>query len=298
MRHLVPALLLTGCVIGSNGSPRPSDLEPGWLVDRPRVLAIRADPPEARPGDRVTFSALIPQPGVADPYAVVWLACPPADDGGIGFGCTLPTDLDLESATPEDLAALGLIGFEPGLPPAYDVPADALDGLPEAERAEGLYTLVQVAALPPEYLDPDSAPAEVDFGDVEAAYKRLVVSEAATPNQNPEIRVFTVDGLQLPAGAVLHVDAGQSYELGVQVAAESIETYTFVNSLGEVEERTEEPYLAWFATGGALLEAVTLFPYVEATWTAPAAGESGTVWAVMRDRRGGMSWIAQDWVAD
>ncbi len=297
MKHLLPLLLVTGCVIGANSSPRPSELEPDWFVDRPRVLAVRADPPEARPGDLVTFSALIPQPGV-DPYAVIWLACPPVDDSGSGFGCSIPADLDLEGATPAELAALGLIGFEPGLPPAYTVPADALEGLSDADRLEGSYTLIQVSALPQAYLDPETAPDEIDFNDVEAAYKRLVVSDAPTPNQNPEILAFTVDGLRVPNDAVLHVDSGQTYELGALIPASSIESYSFVNSEGVTEERTEEPYLAWFATGGDLLESVTLVPYVEASWVAPAAGETGTVWAVLRDRRGGMSWIAQDWVAE
>lgn len=296
-RALLSSLLLTGCVIGGDRYPRPRDLAPAWLVDRPRVLGIRASPPEVRPGETVTFEALVPTPGATAPYTVIWLACPPADDGGIGFGCPIPETLDLTDVNA--LAALGVIGVEPFLPPVYTVPDDALDGLAPADRAEGLYTLIQVTALPPDLLDPATAPDTLDFNEIEAAYKRLVVSEAATPNQNPEIVAFTADGIVVPPGAPLHVTAGQDYDLSVQLSPTAIETYTFVTSEGTPEDREEEPYLSWYATAGEVEEPVTLFPYPEATWTAPATvGETGTVWAVLRDRRGGMAWWAQEIVVE
>lgn len=300
---LLCALLVGGCVINSDKYRRPRDLAPDWLVDRTRLLGIRAEPAEARPGDVVTFEALIGQAwGDDTELAVIWLACP-VDDEGNGFGCV--TDfgsIDVATADPADLASLGFIGFEPGLPPVYTVPDDLLDGLEPDQRAEGRYVLVQTVALPLDLVDEQTE--ELDFALVDSGYKRLVVSEAETPNHNPGLGVFTVDGFPVPQGAVVTLDPGQTYELGVLLLDDARETYVYVNSSGGTEDRVEEPYATWFTTGGDMTEEVTLWPYLEATWVAPsdeADGEepledpSGRWYAVFRDRRGGMSWLVQDW---
>ena len=286
--------LLGGCVIGSDKYPRPGDLAPVWLVDRARVLGIRAEPAELRPGETATFEALLATPESTEPYSVVWLACP-VEGGGIGFGCPLDFgDLDLESATPEQLAEIGFIGFEPLLAPRYTAPPELLDGLSEAERREGAYVLVQVTAIPPDaQLDED-----LDFTAIEAAYKRLVVSEATTPNSNPSPGDFTVDGVVVPPGTVVHLDADQPYEVGLTIPDDSIEDYEYLPEGGTVETRTEKPYVAWFTTDGELLEEVTLHPDTQADFVSPERGSSGTWYAVVRDRRGGQAWRVQEWVVD
>ncbi len=293
---LVGLVALAGCVLNSEKFPRPRDLSQSWLVDRTRILGIRAELAEIRPGSRAGFEALVGHADGEDPeLAIVWLACP---EGG-EFGCT--TDLgsvDFETATPEELAAIGFIGFEPGLPPSYLAPPDLLDDLDEAERLEGLNVLVQVTAFPTEVLGEDLE--ELDFNEVEAAYKRLVVSEATTPNTNPALAAFVVDRLAVQPDAVVHVEAEQRYALGILLRDENgRETYEFLNSDGQVEERVEEPYASWYATGGEVLEPVTLWPYMESTWVAPSEpGTSGTWYVVVRDRRGGMSWWTQPFVVD
>lgn len=296
-RAILLAPLLGGCVINSDKWPRPRDLAPAWLVDRPRLLALQAEPPEARPGDLVTFSSLLAQPpGDEEELVTVWLACPLE---GEEVGCA--TDLAGVGTTtdPEALAELGIIGFEPGFPPVYLVPADLLDALEPEARLEGLQVLVQSTSMPAELLEDEDALEELDFAVVEAGYKRLVVSEALTPNHNPRVGAYLVDGEIVPEGALVHLDPLQPYEVGVQLPDDAIEDYVFVNSEGVEEHRVEEPYVSWFATGGDLVESVTLFPYLEATWTSPAeAGTSGTWYAVLRDRRGGMAWKAQQWVVD
>ncbi|MBA2319979.1 MAG: hypothetical protein H0V89_02385 [Deltaproteobacteria bacterium] len=282
---------LGGCVIGSDKYQRPRDLPDEWLVDRVRVLAVQAEPPEAAPGTRVTFRALVPQPGVVDPYLVVWFTCPPTDDGGIGFGCELPDTSAIDATDPEALAELGVIGFEPFQSPEYTIPDDALDGLDDAARGEGLYQLVQVTAFPPSYLEPGGAPEEIDFGEVEAAYKRLVVSEARTPNRNPFLSVFLVDGIAIPEDATLTVEEGQTYELATTVSESLVEEYLYLTDDGTEEWRTEEPYVNWYTTAGTLNESLTLHPYLDVGWVAPESGTSGTFYVVVRDRRGGMAWI-------
>lgn len=293
MRRTLPLMLilpLTACVIGSDKYPRPRDLPESSLVDRPRVLAIQAEPPEVEPGGTVAFSALI-----ADPFeelgGSVWIACL---DGG-GFGC--PVDLAGlgDEPTPEELAAAGVIGFTPGLDPVWVAPEDALDDLSEEARLEGTSATVQVASFPSQ----GDAGEEVDFNDVEVAYKRLIVSEALTPNNNPVLESWRVDGTLVPADSVVVVDAGQEYDLSVELGPDSVEQYIYVNSDGVEEERSEEPYLSWYGTAGGWDGSLTV-PLngfdgpLTATFRAPEEPGEGTWYVVARDRRGGQAWLTQD----
>jgi len=290
------ALSVAGCPIGNNKFPKPADLSPAWRIDKLRVLGVRADPPEARPGERVTFEALIIDPQ-QESGGVVWIACPPAEDGGTGFGCGLSGDLDFAAGSDQ-----GIIGFQPGLDPSYTPPADILDDLEEEDRAEGTYQLIQLAVIPDGVLDDGFGSgdfgADIDFNQVEVGYKRLVVSEARTPNRNPEVGGFSVDGWSVAADAVIEVDPGETYDLGLYLPATAIERYVFEQGDGTLEIRREEPFVTWYASGGALLETETLFPYLDVTWTAPetdAEVTAGSWWAVVRDRRGGMAWAEQRW---
>lgn len=282
-------MLWLGCVIGGDSYPRPRDLSPSWLVDRPRVLAVVAEPPEIAPGETAVFSALVPVPPDEPTHARVWFACP---DNGLGYGC--PVDLGTGSTTgalPE-----GLIGLEPGLPPTYTAPVDALSGLDEIAAAEGVYTLIEVISAPEDLLLGE--PVEtLDFEAFEVAFKRLIVSDGTTPNHNPGIAGFTVEGVPVETGALVHLDKDQPYELGVTLQDDAVERYSYINTSGVTEDRIEEPYVTWYADDGEMLETYTLYPFLEAGWVSPArSGAAGTWWAVVRDRRGGMAWIAVDWI--
>jgi hypothetical protein len=296
---MIFALLMSGCVIGSDKYPRPRDLPRPSLVDRLRVLAVKAEPPEARPGDTITFEGLIVDPNEESPV-VVWLACPAEDESGVGFGCALDLDaIDFETATLEELAEAGVIGFEPGLSPTYTAPMDLLSALPEEERAEGIYVTIQVMAIPADLFAPEQASGDFDFNQVEIAYKRLIVSEATTPNNNPEIIGFNVDDEEIAAGSIVEVAAGEIVTLEPLFSNESIEVYEYTNSQGITETRTEEPYVTWYTTGGDLLSPYSVHPYRDTAWSSPKDSDiSGIWWAVVRDRRGGMTWYEQPWTTN
>lgn len=285
--------LAAGCVINSDKWPRPRDLSESWLVDRTRLLAIRADPPEIRPGESSTFAALMPVPGGED-LVRVWFACP-VIEGALGCSPDL-SGLDLDTMDPSALVELGLIGVEPGFTPSYRAPLDLLaDVSSEQELREGRTVVVQVSGLPEDGL---GASEDLDFNALEVGFKRLVVSEATTPNHNPEIVAFEVDGIAVRSHQVVHLEPNQSYDLATVLDDASIETYDYLNSEGILEQRTEEPFVAWYATDGEVVESYTLYPYNEASWISPGRGAEGAWYAVVRDRRGGMAWWTQEWVVD
>ena len=268
------------------------ELSESWQIDRLRVLAVAAEPAEPRPGDTVTFSSLVVSPGV-DVAATVWFACLFGDDE---YGCEVDPSLlgSLEDTTKLDedtLDALydaGFIGAEPYLPPVWQVPTDALADLSEDERQEGLTALINVTAIP----DQD----EITEDDLELAFKRVPVSEAKTPNHNPVIANVTVDAFEVAEGSTVSVDRGLPYTLGVTLTDDSVEPYTYVTEDGVAEDREEEPYFTWYAEHGSFEQTSSLWPYTTVTWYPPTdrTVDAGSLWVVVRDRRGGMAWSRVD----
>jgi len=268
------------------------DLAEEWDLDRLRLLAVRAEPAEPRPGDAVTFTSLAYVPGGA-PWSAIWFACVAGSELGCSFDASVLDGLeDFDSLTPEEqaelfatLAAAGLIGVEPGLPPAWVVPEDALAGLTEAETLEGTSATVQVTLT--------TATAE-DEGDTELVLRRIPISLAPTPNQNPDIAAFEVDGNPLEAGQTLRVDTGRTYDLRATIAGE-LEEYTYVTTEGVEETRTEELEWRWYTDLGTLGGGVPSFEEEEptsgtVTWNTPNEAGAGVVHAVVLDGRGGMAW--------
>lgn len=291
----IAALALMGCPIGNDKFPKPADLTPGWQVDKPRLLAVRAEPPEIRTGESATFEALLAQPGGGESDRVIlWLACPPEDEGGIGFGCDL--------SNPD---AVEFLAIDPPLTPRYTAPDDLLDGLDEQTALEGIYVIIQSAILPPDALEggfEDLAnggfPDDLDLTDLTAAYKRLVVSSKDIPNQNPAIAAWRLEDTAIGPETTVIVDPGQEYEFSIDLAEGTVEFYDYVNAEGEVEERVEEPYASWYADGGTILAPNALYPYLKTTWRSPSKEEgptAGSLWVVLRDRRGGFGWSQLKW---
>src|SRR5689334_10185613 len=76
MRRLIVAALI---VVGGCSS----DLPAASFIDKLRVLAVRAEPPEIAPGETTKLDLLVAEPmvpqldgGAPQPLSAVWLACP------------------------------------------------------------------------------------------------------------------------------------------------------------------------------------------------------------------------------
>lgn len=304
MRITLPLFLLCGC--------SETVMSQNWQLDRIRILGAaasvegEADPilgarAEPRPGERITFDALYYVPEDEYISGAVWIGCLP--DSELNFGCEVDptafdafTELDENASFEEFQAALeaaregGFLGFEPDMPPEWTVPANALDGLTDAEKKEGKNAFVNISLIGDE-ADPDAEPAELGF-------KRFPVSTADTPNHNPEIVDFIVADVPLDGDVGFTAQQGFTYVIEPVIPEGHIETYAFRTEAGEQEYRSEEPYITWFTELGAneierqarFTQEYSLYPYTSVEWTAPKRAGEITIHAVIRDRRGGMGW--------
>lgn len=298
------ALVATGCVLGADQVNDPRDLADIWDVDRLRLLAATAEPPEVGPGDEVTFELLLVgpegrvQPGDDSEVAfILWQACfESGETDDFGCGGLTGDDLDFEDLSPDDLDALGIIGAQPFVDPSWTVPDDALEGLDDRERLEGTNALINVTAITSSAVEraQEGDTGGFDFNDVEAGFKRVVISEAITPNANPTIDGLQVHGRDVPQGSVVELDPGELVPLTLLVPDEAVERYVYVTRDGEEEERVEEPYAEWYTTAGTVGDYYTLHPFNTSIFETPdEGGVEGTWWVVLKDRRGGQAWHEQ-----
>lgn len=268
-----------------------SDFTQEWLVDRTRVLAIQAEPPEAASGQVVSLSALVVDPD-GEPEAA-WVAClmPVACPDYPSVQELAAADTSAMSA--EELAAwqadattAGFLGFGAGLSPTLIVngggppPGDTASTDTGAIAASSELTLI-VDAVPV-----GKALGDVTLGDPEAtevASKSLTVSDSTTPNQNPAIATFGVDGADAAT-----VDRGGSASLTATLADGSAESY--LDDDGETQ--TEAPTVNYYVSGGTLMQSSAAANEPEVSWTAPDSAGTINVWVVVRDGRGGMAWAS------
>lgn len=124
---LAPLVLTSALVATASVSCGPT-FAPVSLITDERILAVRADPPEASPGEVVKLTAIIATPngevifdetGVAGPLQVDWWRCPDADSDALAdFNqCDLPnTIVDLGvGPTYDDAIPLDIFGAIPPL---------------------------------------------------------------------------------------------------------------------------------------------------------------------------------------
>lgn len=237
-------------------------------LDRLRVLAAQAEPPEAGPGDLVTLSSLTYAPDDAD-VGVVWELCMGRDCPSEGPRSDPAAVLDTGEV---DLEA-GVVGLEPDLPPAFVIPDALLDSVDEEDLEEGTFLRFGLSAV---------AWPDGDQADLEWATKDLVVSTSEQPNENPVLEGILVDGEVALPGDILTVGSGE-IELAVDGEAGLEETYTYVTSAGVEQTRTEELSVAWYTDVGTLEGDL---------WTPGNSDQQGVLIVVVRDGRGGTDWAS------
>ncbi len=261
-----------------------------------RVLAVQAEPPEAQ------FDA---QGNVQDVHLRI-LAVDPAHGGFSSMTASLcaPTDsrrcetgprFDLPRATRDQGTE-----FQADVPGALMAPVIAF--AQSSDKLKGLNGIRIMFALSVADGDPNSPVA---------ADKILVYSKAGTaPNHNPGMTGFalTIDGASAGSaapGQTLQLRVGISYGVRPLLADGAREQYDTTDLRGNRVHLREGAAYAFFTTPGAEFDRDTADEPVDGV--APPDGltrlralraASGTLWVVVRDGRGGESWLAIPWTAN
>jgi len=267
--------------IGSTGCDSPLDQRLA-IIDAPRVLAVIADPAEARPGAQVSYTAVVASPDGPVAAAPRWAFCvapkPPTEDNAVGGACLDEAHLVVLGTQPAVTAALpadGCLEFGPETPPGNFRPRDA-------DPTGGYYQ-----------------PIRADLDDLLAFGLSRITCKLATappavahnydvsyvPNQNP----------MLNPPALTSVASNTDVTLTASWPAGAAETYLYYDPLSQtLVTRREAMRLSWFATGGTLavdasaVAETDLATSVSTTWHTPAAG-AAYLWLILRDSRGGIT---------
>ena len=299
-------LLLLACGCGEEWSPES-------IIEDLRVIGMKAEPAELKPGEAATLSALILDPTrVNQPVTVVWLGCDP-DPFNLGRSACSdqaalanPEALFTGGKLPPGVSFIGLDDFA-----TYPAKADVFSALPAgdarrlsgtvgqvlaiavAEQTSGAPTMAELAALFERVRKKEVKSVITLF--------RIRISEAPACNTNPTIAAFKVAGeLQRP-GVRTRVFPGQKIEVGIEAPDTSFEPFTQVTPTA-IEEKVEKLTSAWYSTSGRFNSLrVALRSEVKQFFTAPGSAEfprdtipprrTGTFHVVMRDTRGGQDWV-------
>lgn len=252
------------------------------LIEAPRVLAVIAEPAEAKPGATVMYQAVIASPEGPLAVAPSWGYCtspkPPTEDNAASTGCVagealieLGTAPMVSGTVPADAC----IRFGPDVPPGGFRPRD-----PDASG--GYYQPVRLATDELLAIGLSRITCNLPTAPFEAAarYRAEYV-----PNANPVLDPVVLD----------RVPATTEVTLIASWPAGSAESYLYFDAAAQVlVDRREAMRVSWFATGGTLAVDASAVAEtsdatsVSTTWQTPAAGIAW-IWIVLRDSRGGVA---------
>ncbi|MBK6688816.1 MAG: hypothetical protein IPG45_30375 [Deltaproteobacteria bacterium] len=232
-------------------------------VEGTRILGISAEPAELIPGESAQLSAL-----VTGATSYRWSWCPVTLGPATGHACAL----EEHSISTASVAVITLPNDLRGLCEAAASVAAPQDGLRlncEDERPSIAIRLV----------------VEADDGPVSALWPLVLGENGRAPNLNPTLTAVWAEGAPLQDGDV--VSPGKVLPL-LAVASPT------------VAEDAESLKVTWFVTGGEVDRARTAYAPggdLDAmganTWTLPESGEDAALHLVIRDDRGGVSWLSR-----
>jgi hypothetical protein len=261
-----------------------NSFDPASFVDKLRLLAVKAEPPNVAFGQAATLTATAVAPGGAAP-TITWDACllapPPSTGQPINEDCVA-----LPAGDPS------LVPFGQGASVTATMPmlSQSMVGLPD--QTDGVYLPVRVKL--------DSG------GNTLVAFylwRIFLPLPNAQPNQNPSLTgIFTVPSADAGADENTPLDEanppvvhdGDEVALRALVTPESAESYTVFDG----DPRTTPPRtvtetvsISWYTTAGELTENVTGDAKPDTTLKLdkhqPPSGSTIDLWVVARDERGG-----------
>jgi hypothetical protein len=316
-RHI--ALLTTAAALAAGCG---QDFAPFNELDKLRVLAVRAEPPELAPGDIAAIDALVFEPD-GDEVAYAWTWCPFSLGAAAGYECAV-TEQDLAAAIEE--AAPGAGAFVPSFDLGHEstaafanlLPDGALDGLCDAVAAGSAPAFVDL----PECGDRLVVTLRLDVsagGETVTAVKELplLFEASAERNENPAIGAVLAApaasgadplllGIPLERSPSTALRAQTAYDLGVGVDDAASQRFTpeATDDVPDPAPRRETLFMTWFVTGGETDSTRTGFidgdvdmhDLAHNGWTTPTLDDSGgeaRIILVLQDERGGVDWTGR-----
>ena len=267
----IALLLVASLSLGAGCTP--DDELPRTLIVKPRVLAIKAQPPSVAAGETTTVTVLIVGTGAETP-AVSWVRCrrAPRPGDAINPDCFDPAHADL----------LEPIGEGPTI--TTEMPADVTtEALGQPDASGGVYL-------------PLIARVTVAGQSLLGSY-RLRLSTPGDVNRNPGLTgVLSVNadgsGTAIEEASPPVVKAGDQLTLQPELADGSAETYPAALGDGTA---TEILLSSWFSTAGRFsqerTDATQPRTVLELSDPLPAPGDLIDLYAVTRDDRGGTEYV-------
>jgi hypothetical protein len=289
-------LLLSTVVLALACRPDLGDRES--LVSRTQVLAVRGEPPEAKPGETVRYALLVATPDgpVSAPLAS-WAFCSSpkllTENGAASAAC-LHDDTRvlaegppaIEAAIPDDACRL----FGPEIASADLRPRDP-------DVTGGFYQPLRVTVF-----DHDARTVAFGLERIGCKLANAAADVAAdfavryVPNKNPELGplAITRDGAPVAADAI---PRGARVTLRASWSERSAERFVVYDLASRaVVERRETMRVSWFATAGTFANDRTgrgeeeLETFTENEWTAPDEARTVHLFVILRDARGGVAF--------
>lgn len=293
---LVGVAAASGCAQEIEASPA--------LVDRPRVLAVVAEPPEVRPLESVELRAIVAAPEESQEASQVesWTFCTTARTAGstssVSPACR--TEDGVPVATRTLLAVAQVPGdacrrFGPDPPPGDFRPQDP-------DVTGGFYQPVRLEAFGERWFHLLRLRCSLPHAPAAAARRYAVEYQN---NENPVLADLTLgeeSGLLTPldvAPSSVSRSAGSTVDLELDFRPESAEGYLYFEPrLRRLVEAREQLAVTWYVTAGSVepewqsIEADS--SRVRAQWVLPSAGGQHRLWVVLRDSRGGSAVARAD----
>jgi hypothetical protein len=270
-----------------------------WLVTSTRVLAVKSEPAEAKPGTSLTYTALIANLADGDSGSTIsWYFCsapkPPTEDNVVSDACLdsaslVPAGqgLSIVAATPSKACS----NFGPNTPPGGFRPRDpdATGGYyqPLGVDVPGSDTTFHLERIL-------CTIADAPF-DIAAEFSNVYVA-----NSNPHLAPLsaTIGG---QVATLNRVPVGAHVALEVSWSAADAESFAYFDRASQtISTERESMRIAWYTSAGTLDTETTgraaddLALYSDNTWTAPSQPGSVKLWVVLRDSRGGVDWAIVD----
>lgn len=306
MKRVVLGCALFGCAATLFGACKPDLGDRESLVTRTQVLAVRGDPPEARPGELARYSLLVATPDGPITTGADWAFCATpkllTENGAASAACLkdgvrplASGAATIEAAVPADACSL----FGPEITSADLRPRDP-------DVTGGYYQPLRVS------VPVGGAPAEatIAFGLERIACKLTDAAAEVTAdfarryvlNENPELGPLTITRDGAPVAA-LAVPRGARLTLRATWPEASAERYVVYDLASRsVVDRRETMRVSWFATAGTFESDRTgrsereLESFTENAWTAPNEPRTMHVFVVLRDDRGGVAFSTHELV--